>query len=281
MDGILLFLVATGLTLIFGVLRLLNFAHGGLFMLGAYFGYTLAQGRSLTAPGFLAVVVLAALSTGAVGLLAERLVFRRLYGAPETQALLGTYALLLILEGAAQLTWGIDPVSEATPPSLAGAVTWGAVTIPQYALLLAAVAAVCLGMLEAILRGSRLGRYIRAVAEDATMASLLGIDGTRVAAATVALGAVLAGLGGALAAPTLSLLPDVAGSFIIQAFAVVIIGGLGSVYGALVASLLAGVANSLVVAYAPAFSGYTLYALMVLVLLLRPQGLFGPRREEG
>lgn len=274
-DGLLLFLVASGLTLIFGVLRILNFAHGGFFMLGAYIGYTLAEGRTLSTLAFIALLLTAALAVGLIGLACERLIFRRLYGAPETEALLGTFALLLMLQGGAQIVWGVNPLSEAPPVSLSGAFFWGQVAIPQYSLLLAGLTLVVLFGLETALRVTRLGTHIRAVAQDRRMAEILGIDGRRVSLATVVTGAVLAGLGGALAAPTLSLLPSLAGDFIIQAFAVVIIGGLGSIYGALVAALLAGILNSLAVAYAPGFAGYTLYVLMVLVLVLRPQGLFG------
>ena len=274
-DGLLLFLVASGLTLIFGVLRILNFAHGGFFMLGAYIGYTLMLGRSLGVFAFVALLVAAAAGVGLIGLVSERVVFRRLYGASETEALLGTYALLLILQGAAQVVWGVNPVSQGAPPSLAGALFLGQVIIPQYSILLVAVTVVVLFSLEAGLRMTRLGMHVRAVAFDRRMASALGIDGVRVSLATVVVGAVLAGLGGALAGPTQSLLPSLAGDFIIQAFAVVIIGGLGSIYGALIAALLAGILNSLAAAYAPGFAGYTLYALMVLVLILRPQGLFG------
>lgn len=279
-DGLLLFLVASGLTLIFGVLRLLNFAHGGLFMVGAYFGYTLALGANLGTAAFVAVVVGAALLTAAVGLVCERFVFRRLYGASDMHALLGTYALLLMLEGAAQLVWGVNPVSMALPNNLAGAFFVGQIAIPSYSLLLAAMTAAALIALEGVLRSTRFGKSVRAVAEDRTMASLLGIDATRVSAVTVLIGTFLAGLGGALAAPTLSLTPDIAGSFIIQAFAVVIIAGLGSIYGALIAALLTGVLSSFVVAYLPQFSGYTVFIVMVLILLVRPQGLFGGLARE-
>ena len=279
MDGVLLFLIASGLTLLFGVLKLLNFAHGGLFMLGAFFGYSLALGHVFGTAAFVAAVLAAAVLTGVVGLVIERAVFQRLYAGTEMQALLGTYAVLLMLEGAAQLAWGVDPVSEPMPVNLSGAIFMGQVAVPQYALLLLALTVAVLAALEWTLRATRFGRHLRAVAEDRQMATLLGINSVWIARATVFAGTVLAGLGGALAAPTMALVPDVAGSFIIQAFAVVIIGGLGSIYGALIAALLAGVLNSFAAAYAPALSGYTLYALMVAVLVLRPQGLFGSAPE--
>lgn len=284
-DGVLLFLVASGLTLIFGVLRLLNFAHGGLFMLGAYMAYTLYTLVAERQPSlglFLGAVLGAAVAAGGVGLLLERTVFRRLYGLPETRALLGTFALLLVFEGVGQLVWGLLPLSLGQPPQLAEPLRLGGLVLPRYSLLLAVVGAVVLVVLQGLVNGTRFGRDLRAVAEDPQMAALLGVDTRLVFAATVFLGTLLAGLGGALAAPTLALIPDMAGSFIIQAFAVVVIGGMGSVYGSLLAALLVGELNSFLVAFAPGLAGYGLYAVMVLMLLVRPTGLLGRATlEEG
>jgi branched-subunit amino acid ABC-type transport system permease component len=280
-DGVLLFLVASGLTLIFGVMGILNFAHGGMFMLGAYFGYVVAS--ALNTPSvwsFVLVIALATVAIGGVSLVVERVVFRRLYQLSELHALLGTYALLLILEGAAQLIWGLRPLSEALPVQLSGFFALRDTDVPVYSLLLLVLGAIVLAFLQWLVYGTHFGQDLRAVAEDALMARLLGVDTKTVFQVTVIIGTMMAGLGGALAAPTLALTPDVAGSFIIQAFAVVIIGGMGSIYGSLVAALLVGVFNSMLVAYAPGLAGYSLYIVLAAVLLLRPRGLLGSMALE-
>lgn len=268
-------MVASGLTLIFGVMEILNFAHGSFFMVGAYVTYTLIAGHNLPAWEFVLLLLAGALVTGAVGIVAERLVFRRLYGAPLTSALLGTYGLLLVLEGVAQVVWGLDPLAIPEPNSLIPMVTIGASQIPRYDLLVLGFGIIAVVGLWWLLEVHSFGRQIRAVAEDQFMASLLGVRSRRVYLLMMFFGTVLAGLGGGLAGPTMSLQPDMAMTFIIQAFAVVIIGGLGSVYGSLAAALILGVVNSLLVLWAPPLAQFTTYIVMIVVLLVRPQGLFG------
>ncbi|MCL6595904.1 MAG: branched-chain amino acid ABC transporter permease [Firmicutes bacterium] len=279
-EGVVLFLVASGLTLVLGVMRIANFAHGGYFMLGAYFAYTLLRGQLVGVLPFVAAVLGAAALTGAAGYLSELLLFERFYRMPRMQMLLGTYALLLILEGIAQQAWGLFPITQPEPMGFIAGLTVGGTQVPYYEFFLILVGLVAVVGLEYLLRRTAFGRQVRAVAEDRLMGSLLGIDVGRVYALMLALGVALAGLGGALTAPTVGLIPDIAVQFVIQAFAVVIIGGFGSVTGSLVAALLVGVMTSFLVSFAPSVASFSLYLLMALVLLLRPQGIMGRPWEE-
>jgi branched-subunit amino acid ABC-type transport system permease component len=274
-DGMLLFLVASGLTLILGVMRIVNFAHGGFFMLGAYGTYAILGSREVPAPVFLLAVLASAVGVAALGILAERYAFRMLYDLPQEISLLGTYALLLIIVGAAQMVWGVTPVTLSRPTGLEGSVTVAGVPVTTYGLLVIAIGLLCAAGLEYLVRRTSFGHRLSAVAEDRMMAGLLGIRVTRIFAATFALGVGLAAIGGGLAAPTLSMVPDIAMTFILQAFAIVIIGGFGSVLGSLVAAVALGVLNSTLTLYAPSLSAFSLYILMAVVLILRPQGLFG------
>ncbi|HEV1996972.1 MAG TPA: branched-chain amino acid ABC transporter permease [Candidatus Dormibacteraeota bacterium] len=274
-DGVLLFLIASGLTLIFGVLRILNFAHGGFFMLGAYLVYQVLGGRATDGATFLVIAAGAGLAVAAVGIASEATVFRRLYTLRPVNSLLGTFALLLVLEGLGQLGWGLSPRSQAVPSSFSALMRFGGGQVPAYDLVLFAVGAMVAVGLQLLVNHTPYGRRVRAVAEDRYTASLLGININAVFVPMFALGIFLAGLGGALAAPTLGLTPDIAIIFIIEAFAVVIIGGLGSIPGSLVAALGLGLLNSELVHYAPALADFSVYIALVAVLLVRPQGLLG------
>jgi branched-chain amino acid transport system permease protein len=271
----LLFLVASGLTLILGVMRIVNFAHGGFFMLGAFGTYAILGDRTVSTPIFVISVVVAAVAVGLVGILAERYVFRRLYGLPQEVSLLGTYALLLVLVGMAQLVWGVVPASVSRPDGLDGSIMVGNTPVATFGLLVIAVGVIAAVGLHFLVQKTRFGHDLTAVAEDRLMSALLGIKVNRIFAATFALGVGLAALGGGLAAPTLSLVPEIAMIFILQAFAIVIIGGFGSILGSLVAALTLGILNSTLTIYAPDLAAFSLYILMILVLVARPQGLFG------
>ncbi|TAM82363.1 MAG: branched-chain amino acid ABC transporter permease, partial [Jatrophihabitans sp.] len=235
-DGMLIFMVASGLTLILGVMRVVNFAHGGFFLIGAYMAYQLMGGRVHAAWAFVLLLLAASAVTAAVGYVSELVVFRRLYRMPEINSLLGTYALLLILEGGVQLIWGQDPLTQPQPASLVKPVRLGSALIPRYSILVLAAGVLTVVVLQIVLHGTRFGHQISAVAEDRQMAQLLGVNVNRVFAATFALGIFFAGMGGGLAGPTLSMVPDIAVTFVLEAFAVVIIGGFGSVLGSLVAA---------------------------------------------
>ena len=274
-DGVLLFLIASGLSVIFGAMRFLNFAHGAFFAIGGYLTYNFLQHTGMS-PVLLVLATLAAgLGVAALAYLSEVVVFRRLYKLPPLDSLLGTYALLLLLEGAILVVWGPNSLSVPYPDSLNGTIALAGVEFPQYSLLLVGIGAVVVVAMSYLLYKTDLGLEIRGLAEDRTMSQLLGVNITRVSAKVMLIGGFLAGLGGALAAPTIALTPDLSSTFIIQAFAVVVVGGLGSFYGALIAALLLGVTESIVVTFVPSLSGIAFYLTMFAILVLRPQGLLG------
>ena len=274
-QGVLLFLVASGLSLVFGVMGILNFAHGGFFALGAFLVYTLTAGAAVPAPQFLALALVAALLVGAVGMAVETVVFRRIYHLAPIDALLATYAVLLTIQGAITQVWGVNPVGQAMPPELQSAVTIAGATLPIYDFVLIAIGGIVLVSVWWLLQRTSLGRSVRAIAADRTMSASLGIDTRRVFTLMFGLGTALAGLGGALVAPLVQIDTSLAATFVIQSFAVVIVGGLGNMYGALVAAVLLGLLNSTLVGIDPAFSDFSLFLGMALILLVRPQGLFG------
>lgn len=280
-DGMLLFLVASGLTLILGVMRVVNFAHGGFFVLGAYLSYEFLRGQSRPVWVFVLLVIVAALVTAVAGVASERLLFRRLYGLPVETSLLGTYALLLILSGAVQLVWGQNPRSQSEPAALVTSFRLAGATIPRYDILVIVLGLLTAVGLQLLIKRTEWGSQLTAVAEDRFMAGLLGVNVNRVFALTFGLGIALAGLGGGLAGPTLSLVPDVALTFIIQAFAVVIIGGFGSIAGSFVAALALGLVHSFLVIQAPWLADFSLYLVMALVLVARPRGLLGSSVASG
>ncbi|GJD52212.1 High-affinity branched-chain amino acid transport system permease protein LivH [Methylobacterium crusticola] len=277
--GMATFLVAAGLTLIFGILHVLNFSHGGVFMLGAYVAFTLTRWSGTGGlASFLGASLLAALATGVVGLAVDRAVFRRLAAVDGAYVLVATYALLLVCNGVAKLVWGLNVFSAAPPESLMTVTVAGDVVMPHYALfVIGAGLSVYLG-LEWLLNRTAAGRMIQAIAADPWMARLLGIDVGLVYTGTVVLGFALAGLAGGLLVANQSLSPDLAGIFIIQAFGVVIVGGMGSIRGAFLASLLLGLVDSFGSALLPSMPGILFFVALALVLLVRPQGLLGSGR---
>jgi len=280
-DGFLLFLIASGLTLIFGVMRILNFSHGGYFMLGGYFVYqAVASGSpiSLPLPLFVLAVVGGALAVGVVGIATERLIFRKIYRLSDIASLLGTFGLLLVIEGVAEIIWGVNPMSVPFPTALGRSIVVGGVRVGTYSIVLIAVGIVVAVGLWALLWRTAFGERARAVAEDRYVCELAGVNTALVSTSVFALGTVLAGLGGALATPLIALTPDVATAFIIEAFAIVIVGGLGSISGAMIAAIGFGVADSLAITYYPPLSGVIFFILMFVVLLVRPQGLVSNAR---
>jgi branched-chain amino acid transport system permease protein len=284
LDGVayaaLVFMVAVGLTLIFGVLRILNVAHGSFYAVGAYTAASLGLG--IAAAGlspwltFPALVVSAALVGGVLGALIERQLLQRIYVKEEVLQLLVTFAVFMILEDVQRLVWGVQPYFVDTPLSLLGTLEVGGVYYTRYQLLLlpAAAVAVLFG-LRWFLRRTLQGRLIMAVTEDPEMAMAVGIDANRVYVTTFVIGAILAALGGALASPTTSLVPGIGADMIVLSFAVVATAGLGQVEGAALAALLIGLGRSLAVYLMPEVEVLVPYLVMVVVLLLRPQGLFG------
>lgn len=279
--GVPLFLVSSGLSLIYGVMGVLNFAHGAFFMIGAYILVTLVAGHTLSLPAFIAIAIVAALAVGVLGFAAERVVFSRLYDQGHVTNLLGSYALMLLVTGAAILVWGTGIYNVPKPQGFAGAITVGSFTQPTYNIFLIIVGVVVAVGLWLLLERTTLGIRIRAVAHDRVTARALGVRATRVGIAVFILGSALAGFAGALDAPLLSTAPGLDTVFIIQSFVVVIVGGLGSMSGALIAAIALGLIDSFLVAYAPGWSQYGMYIAVAIVLLLRPQGLLGRSRLEG
>jgi len=272
--GSRLFLVAVGLSLIFGVLDILNFTHGVLYMVGAY--VTIVTVES-TVGSFVLGVVGAIVVVGVGGALLEAIFIRRLYGREEEvlDQLLLTFAFVLIITDGVKIVFGSSSKKISPPASLSGSLQLGGgFTISTYRGFLVLMSVVVLGVLLAILRYTNVGRIVRATSSDRGMARLIGIDVPKLYTAVFLVGAALAGLGGALAAPTQSVSPDLGNSVIINAFVVVVIGGLGSFVGAFVGAMIIG----LLVALGSKFPGAGVlfpFLAMIVVLLWRPTGLFG------
>ncbi|MBK1658760.1 branched-chain amino acid ABC transporter permease [Paracraurococcus ruber] len=288
LDGLayaaLVFMVAVGLNLVFGVLRIVNVAHGSLFAIGAYsaasLGLAFASAGLPPWAGYAALVLAAALVGAVLGPLVERLVLRRIYGQEEVLQLLVTFALFMILEDVQKLIWGVQPVSQDLPMKLLGTVDvpFGDDVIPftiYQLFVLPGVALATLIGLAWFLRRTLTGRVIVAVTTDKEAAMAMGIDAARVTLLTFTFGAALAALGGALASPTTSLVPGIGAQTIVLSFAVVATAGLGQIEGAALTSLLIGLGRSVAVYFAPEFEVVVPYIIMVAVLLVRPQGLFG------
>jgi branched-chain amino acid transport system permease protein len=288
LDGIasaaLIFMVAVGLNLVFGVLRVLNVAHGSLFAIGAYAAASVgffAASAGLPAWASLPALLLAAMLVGLVlGPLIERLLLRRVYDEEPVLQLLVTFALFMILEDAQKLVWGVQPISFSTPVSLMGTVDvpFGTDVIPYnvyQVMLLPAVAVATLVGLAIFLRRTLTGRVILAVTIDREAATAMGIDARKVFLLTFTFGAMLAALGGALSTPTSSLVPGIGASTIVLSFAVVATAGLGQIEGAALTALMIGIGRSIAVTFYPELEVVVPYIIMVAVLLVRPQGLFG------
>jgi branched-chain amino acid transport system permease protein len=270
-----LFLVSAGLTVIFGVTRVVNFSHGSLYMLGAYVAWSVLRLLPHTPPGFALGVLLTALTLAAIGAGLEMTLLRRIYRAPELLQLLATFGVVLIVQDATQAIWGAEDLAVVRPHWMRSFVMLGDQRFPLYDLLLIAAGPLVLGALWLLLHRSRFGTLVRAATQDREMVAALGVDQRALFTAVFALGAGLAGLGGALALPdgTANLQLDL--SVITDAFVVVVVGGLGSLAGAYLASLLIGVLQALGILLVPKLTLVIVFAVMAAVLALRPQGLLG------
>ena len=273
--GSRLFLVAVGLSLIFGVLDVLNFAHGVLYMIGAYVAIVVVEN---VVGSFVLGVVAAVVAVAVVGGALESVFIRRLYGRDEEilDQLLLTFAFVLIIEDIVRSVFGSGGKSLTPPEVLTGTVPLGGgFSIPTYRAFVVVMAVLVLAGLLAVLRYTNVGRVVRATSSDREMARLLGIDVPRLYTGVFVVGAALAGLGGALAAPAESISSDLGNSVIIDAFVVVVIGGLGSFVGAFVGAMLIGVLTALG-SFVIAGAGELFpFLAMIVVLVLRPTGLFG------
>lgn len=275
-NGMLLFLISAGLTLIFGVSRILNFAHGVMFMVGAYLAVTvgfLGMGEGMG--GYIAALIGATLGLAVLGALAEAALLRRIYRAPHEFQLLLTFALVFIVGDVVKLVWGPEDQTLPAPELLTGSMQALGVTFPKYRLFLIFVGfAVALGLWW-LLERTRWGIFVRAATMDRHMLSALGVNTKLLFTGVFALGAGLAGLGGALAAPIVAIGPGLHVQVIIDAFVVVVIGGMGSIVGALVGSLAVGIVNAFGTLAFPGVSVVITFALMAVILIVRPRGLFG------
>ena len=277
--AMVLFIIAAGLTLILGVLRIINFAHGAFFMLGGYVAWQVAEVWLDGVPGALWIgAVVSALVLGVLALVVERTMLKHLYGREEHYQLLFTFALVLLINDAVKVIWGTDILTISHPDSLRGAADLGVTFYPKYRLFLCAFGVVVAVGLWLLVEKTRWGRLTRAARMDREMLSALGVHVPTVYASVFVLGAGLAGRGGALAAADRSLFPGMDAEIIVQCFIIVIIGGLGSLWGAFLGAIMLGLLTSFGTIFFPQFELVLVYLLMIGILLVRPWGLLG--REE-
>ena len=273
-----LFIVALGLTLVFGVLKILNIAHGSVYALGAYAAASaVALAMSLKlAPAFslVAMLLAAAAVAAVVGPLIERTLLARFYGKDEVLLLLVTYALFLMLEDATKLVWGVNPYFVSEPLQLFGSFKLGGMRLSGYDLLLVGVALVCGLATWFVLNRTVHGKVVLAVIHNPEMSASMGVNVQRVYTAAFTVGVFLAALGGAFTAPLISVQPGLSVSVIVVSFAVVIIGGLGSIPGAAIGALVVGLARAASVHLMPEIELFSVYLVMAAVLVFRPEGLF-------
>lgn len=289
--GIMLFLMSAGLTLVFGIMNLVNLAHGSFYMAGAYLcAFVYASSQS-----FLLGVIAGLGGALAIGLIAEFLIFRRIYKGDHLDHVLVTFGLTLIFNDLARLIFGPAALFARVPGFLAGQVNlFGVISYPAYRLAIIAVGLAVAILLYVLLRHTRLGMLIRASASNRTMASALGVNVVVLYALVFALGAGLAGLAGLMAGPIFTVIPGMGDNVLILAFVVIVVGGLGSVEGAFCAALLIGLIDTLGRSFlkplfalfleraaadnsAPAIASMLIYILMAVILFFRPQGLFPPK----
>lgn len=276
--GLSLFLVAAGLSIIFGVLRVLNFAHGAFYMLGGYVAYDVVRRIGMDNGLFWVAVVAAGLVLAIVAAGIERFMLRQLYNRDQIYQLLFTFALVLLIGDVVRMIWGTTALSVSFPPELRGAQDLGVTFYPRYRLFLCVVGVVVAIGLWLVFQKTRWGRVIRAATQDREMLSSLGVNVPRVYMVVFAAGAALAGISGALAAPALALRGGMDAEIIVECFIVVIIGGLGSLWGAFIGALLIGQLRAIGVTFVPEWEIVLIYLLMITVLVFRPWGLFGKRQ---
>jgi branched-chain amino acid transport system permease protein len=269
--GMIYVLLAIGLSLIFGLMTVVNFAHGALFMLGAYFGvFLLSYTKS-----FWVALIVAPLMVGALGLLMERFLIRRLYGRSPDDPLLLTFGLSLILVEGVKVFWGKIGLTLDPPRALAGAVDLGFMAFPAYRLFLIAITIAVLIGLYFFLGRTNIGLIIRAGSRDPLMVRALGIDLGRVWLVVFGIGTALAGLAGILAGPMRGAYAEMGVTMVIESFVVIVVGGMGSLLGAVVAGLLIGQVVGLTTLFLPKAAEIMVFLVMAVVLLVRPSGLFG------
>ena len=285
--GVMLFLLAAGLTLVFGIMGVINLAHGSMYMIGAYVAATAAAHGVPFACAVLAGAAVAAIA----GALVEAIVVRRLYGRNHLDQVLATFGLILIANDGVSIIWGRTPLNMGIPDALGGSLTIGEITYPVYRIVLIAAGCLLAVALALFVARTRLGALIRAGATHRELVGALGVDIVRLNTLVFALGALLAGAAGALLAPILSVQIGMGEQVLIMTFVAIVIGGLGSIRGAFVGALAIGVVDTLGRAYIPAFirlfaapdvadslggglAAVAIYVLMAAVLIWKPRGLF-------
>ncbi|MCB2229016.1 MAG: branched-chain amino acid ABC transporter permease [Desulfarculaceae bacterium] len=270
----LLFLVSSGLTLVFGMMNVLNFAHASFYMLGAYFAYSLVQ----VIGNFWLALIISPLLLMLIGAVIERFLLRKVHVLGHVHELLLTFGIAYIIHEGVKWIWGTSPQAMTITGFLAGTVQFMGITYPVYRLFLFSVA-VALGLAMAlVLFKTRIGIIVRAAVDDSAMVEALGINVPLVFMGVFAVGAALSGFAGVAAGPLLSVFPGMAESILIDAFVVIVVGGMGSLGGAVLASFIIGQLQSFGVILFPQFSLALIYMLMALVLVVKPEGLFGEKQ---
>lgn len=271
----ILFIVTVGLSLIFGTMRVINLAHGTFYMLGAYLVTVSFGAVASHALGFTLMLLVSAAIVAVVGILVETLVLRRLYGSDHLLQLLATWAVLMILDQVAIMVWGPQSYTSTLPQAFNGSIQLNGQQFPQYDLILIGVAVVIALLLWGLLQRTRFGRLIRAAVQDVELIRILGVNVSRLYTQVFAVGIFLAALGGALMGPATSVGPGIDLNIVIEAFIVSVIGGLGNIWGAAVGAIIIGLFQSIGNLYVPELASLAPYIVMILILVVRPNGLFG------
>ncbi len=274
--GALLALIASGLTIIYGTLGVLNLAHGAMFMLGGYAGYAAYEASG----SFLVALAAGTLAVGVLGLAMERVIIRYFYARPHEDQLLVTFGLAIVFVEVVRWYFSSDTKTVQAPAVLQGITNMGFMFYPTYRLAVVGICAVALLVLFLVLYRTRLGMIVRAGIEDSVMVDSLGINVDRVFMVVFGIGAMAAGFAGIVNAPIVSLAPEIGEAILVQTFVVVVIGGVGSFPGAVIGGLIAGEIISLTSMVNPGYAYVMLFAAMTLVLMLRPRGLLGVRGRE-
>jgi branched-subunit amino acid ABC-type transport system permease component len=270
-----LFLIASGLSLVFGVMRVLNFAHGSFYMIGAYLAWQVVHWLQPMPERFWLAVLAASFGVALLGAIVERLLLRHLYNREELYQLLFTYALVLVLGDAAKFLWGTQQLSVSRPPVLGGGIEIFGTLVPHYNLFIMLFGPLVALSVWLMLTRTTIGRMVRAAALDREMLGALGANVGWLYTGMFALASFLAGLSGALVTPIQSIVPGMDVEIIVQAFIVVVIGGLGSFWGTFLGSVIYGQVLSFGILIFPGFSLFSVFALMAVILILRPWGLLG------
>ena len=277
--GATLFLLSIGLTVVFGVLRVLNISHGGIYALGAYMGTWLALwvlGEKFSPWMTYPALILGALFIGfTVGPIIERVFLRRIYGADMHIQLLLTFSILLILDDAMKLIWGMEPIFVSDPYSLLGSFSVVGIIYPWYDFALVGVSIIFGGLLIWVVRATSYGKLVTSVINDRECSTAVGINVNVIYTVAFTVGSLAAALGGCLIAPMIAVVPLFALEVVVLAFAVIAIGGMGSLEGAALGAMIVSFARALAIHLAPEFDLVAIYVIMILVLAFRPQGLFG------